>query len=376
MDRTNRSDKGKGGNGKRRGEDVPRHVPHPELGNPQRVSPEERTLRKLLVTDIDNVSTLCAKNPDYNTVLERLAEEQSRIGERARVAQLFPAMEQELLGYLKIGSMDNAEALDALVARFMANDMEAVALHQALERCARSTLPVVREQAKQLRAALSIPNRMEEAKRLLMGDDGLAAIISTARFAGRDPMNFAAVEKIATMETGELQRRARVAQLYPSAMEHLSLQLDEARRDLGSALDLIRYIKAVGESPEGLALRVAFKVACKNLDNKYARYLRGIMNDELRHEFFSKFHASGVESVAEWMENLAAEQRKQLEFAMTVYMNDGAENVISTTAFKVYAAIHPPAKECPTTSIVVTAPPPPAKPKDDEWAQATVLNAY
>ncbi|MDO8584718.1 MAG: hypothetical protein Q7R85_01185 [bacterium] len=357
MGKTNRHGEQSKDGKRKKGENAPAHVPHPELGSSQRLSPEEKTLRSLLVTNVVEAITLCAADPSYNEVIGRLATEQSRIGERARVAQLFPAMEAELLEYLKCGSVDNEQSLDALVTRFVADTMESVALHQALDRCARSTLPVVRERANQLRAVLSIPGRMEEAKGLLGGEDGFAAIVAVARFAGRDPMNSVAIEKIATLEIGELQRRACVALIYPSAMSHLRGRMEEARRGLGDALDLVGNIKNAGESPEGLALRVAFKAACNNPDNKYARYLCGIMNDPLRHEFFSKFHNSGAESVAEWMKNLGAEERKGMEFAMTVYMRDGAENAISATAFKVYAAIHPPAKERATASAVVATVP-------------------
>jgi len=325
---------------RKKGEDAPRHVRHPELGNPQRISPEEKTLRGLLVTNIAEVITLCAAEPKHNEVIEKLAMEQSRIGERARVAQLFPAMEQKLLEYLKSGSVDNEQSLDVLVARFAAGTMEAVALHQALDRCARSVLPVVRERAEQLRAVLSIPNRMAEAKRLLLGDDGPVAITSTARFAGRDSMNIVAIEKIAMMEIGEVQRRAQIVLCFGEEEKLLAEWFVDARRSLGDALDLMGNIKNASESPEGLALRVAFKAACNNPDNKYARYLRGIMGDELRHEFFSKLHNSGAECVAEWMGKLGAEERKQVEFAMTVYMKDGAENAISTAAFQVYAALN------------------------------------
>lgn len=386
MGKTNRH--GQDGKDKRGGKDTPRHERHRELGNPQRVSPEEKTLRGLLTTNIAEAIALCAMDSKYAEAIARLATEQSRIGERARTAQLFPAMETELLLYLKSGSVDNVESLDALVARFTGETVEATALHQALNRCARSTLPVVRERAEQLRAALSVPNRMEEAKRMLAGDDGFAAIIATARFAGRDPMNVVAVEKIATMETGELQRRARVALLYPSAMSHLRDQLEEAKRGLGSAMDLIRYIKVVGESPEGLAVRVAFKALCNNPDNRYARYLRGIMNNELLWEFFSKFHGSGAESVAEWMKQLGAQERKQVETAMTAYMKDGAENAISKAALSVYAILHPPMRERVAARVVTAPVPEPKKEqaqadvpavvaeRNEAWALATILNSY
>lgn len=388
MGKTNRHGEQTNGGKREKGEDAPRHTRHLELGNPQRVSPEEKTLRGLLTTNIAEAIALCAMDSKYAEAIARLATEQSRIGERARTAQLFPAMEDELLEYLKSGSMDNVETLDKLLARFAAETVEAAALHQALNRCARSTLPVVRERAEQLRAALSIPNRMEEAKRMLAGDDGFAAIIATARFAGRDPMNVVAVEKIATMETGELQRRARVALLYPAALSHLADQLDEAARDLGSAMDLISFIKVVGESLEGLAVRIAFKALCNNPDNRYARYLRGIMNNGLLWEFFSKFHGSGAESVAEWMKQLGAQERKQVETAMTAYMKDGAENAISKAAFSVYAILHPPVKERVAASVAAAPGPEPKKEqsragvpvvvaeRNEAWALATILNAY
>ena len=115
MGKTNRHGDGSKDGKRKNGDDVPRHVRHPELGSSQRISPEEKRLRAMIGSEGIAAVAKLAKTAPFGDILAKFSEEESEAGARARAARVFMTEEVFFGETIDFARDDSEAAEDALM---------------------------------------------------------------------------------------------------------------------------------------------------------------------------------------------------------------------------------------------------------------------